>query len=100
MDDLVDLSKVSWLLKKPISDQSKRDVFVEGSAASKLVQLGRGCSVTVMEYFGVNGGSITENIFARAVEKSKLEATWLAGDDGVVRGVPGMNGLQLVHVVL
>ena len=96
----MEFSKLFWLLEKPISDQLKRDLFVEGSAASKLVQRGRLCSVTVMEYFGVKGDSVTGNIFDRGVEKSKLKAVWLAGDGGVVESVPGMNGLQLVHVVL
>ena len=93
-------SKVFWSLEKPISDQLKRDVFFEGSAASKSVHRGRGCSVAVTEYFGVNGGSVTENIFDRCVEKSKLKVPWLAGDDGVVAGVPAMKGLQLVHIEL
>ena len=92
--------KVFRPLEKPISDQLKRDVFVEGSASSKLVQRGRCCSITVMEYFGVNGGSVSENMFAKGAEKSKLKAFWLAGDDGVFEGVPAMKGLQLVHVVL
>ena len=97
---MVRFLKVFWPLEKPISDQLKRDVFFEGSASSRLVQRGRGCSITVMEYFGVNVGSVTENIFAKGVEKSKLKAFWLAGDDGVFEGVPAMKGLQLVHVVL
>ena len=97
---MVKFSRVLWLLERPISDQLKRDVFVEGSAASKAVQRGRGCSITVMEYFGANGDSVTENTFDRDMEKSKLKVFWLAGDDGVVGGVPAMKGLQLEHAVL
>ena len=99
-DDVVRFSKVFWPLENPISDQLKRDFFVEGSAASKLVQRWRGSSITVMEYLGVNGDSVIENKFAEGVEKSNLKVFWSAGDDGVVGGVPAMKGLQLVHVVL
>ena len=91
---------VFWPLGKSISDQLKRDVFVEGSAASRVVHRARGSSITVMEYLGVNGDSATENAFSKGVEKSKLKVFWSAGDDGVVACVPAMKGLQLVHVVL
>ena len=94
---MVRFLKVFWLLEKPISDQLKRDVFVEGSAASKAVQRERGCSITVTEYIGANGSSVTDSIFAA---KSKLKVFSLAGDDGAVGGVPAMKGLQLVHAVL
>ena len=104
MEAVVGFSKLFCVFEKPISDQLKRDVFVEGSAASasKLVQRGRGWSVMVMEYFGVSSGSVIDNVFVNGAEKSKPKGkvVWLDGDDGVVGGVLGMKGLQLVHAVL
>ena len=87
-------------LDEAISDQLKRDVLVEGSAASRLVQRGRCCSVTVIEYLGAKAGSMADSVVARGKEKSKVKSLSLEGGEGVLGGVPILNGLQLVHVML
>ena len=93
------LSSVLSLFEKPMSDQLKRDLLIEGSAASNSNQLRRDCLGAGMEHSFVVGVSRLDNAVAKDSAKSKEKALSPAGDEGGVMGVFVKKQLQFWHVM-
>ena len=86
-------------VEKPMSDQLKRDLLIEGSAASNSNQLRRGCLVAGMEHFFVVGVLRFDNAVAKGSVKVKGKAHSSAGGEGVVMGAFARKRLQFWHVM-
>lgn len=76
-----------------ISDQLKRDILVEGSAASMLEQPHCDCSVAVNKFSESERASKAGSVMARGDVKLKVK-TLGRGGDGAVKGAFTVKRLQ------
>ena len=82
-----------------ISDQLKRDVLVEGSAASKLDQPQCDFLTAVKISSDSEGASKSGSVVARGDVNSKRKTLGLAGDDTGVMGAFAVKRLQSRHIL-
>lgn len=77
-----------------ISDQSKRDVFVEGSALAGLDKVQHDCSIAEEKSAGVKGVSRAGRVALNDDVESKEKVKLVAGDGGGATGVIAVKRQQ------
>ena len=82
------------MLEKSISDQLKRDVLIEGSAACNSVHVLHNCLIMGLNESEIKAGSAVGSVVGKGKVKSKEKTLSLVGDGGGTTGVVALNRLH------